>query len=236
MSDFFGSGLSNMKAVTNEIDIINSNITGANITAYKSTSHSYSGTGAISNGALQTPDTSLISGHTSLDFSQGQLINSGTDTDFAIQGEGFFLLQNYQDVGTQTPNLVSRDGEFKFSTIDGLGTVLTNYSGLLVLDQSLNPITKDDFYNNNARPAVVMPDSTLDSLKLSGLDSTVYDLNGSTFSAGTGQLQQSTLETSNTDMAQSLAALSYAKKKFDAMAAQIKEEQSRLDIIINLIK
>jgi len=81
-----------------------------------------------------------------------------------------------------------------------------------------------------------MPDSPLDSLKFAGFDSTVFDLNGSTFSAGTGILKQSYLESSNVDIAQSLTALSYAKKKFEAMAAQLKEEQSRLDIVINLIK
>lgn len=234
----FGDSINNLRAVNNEFSVINSNLVGVNRTAYKKTDISYGGNGAKQiNENAQTPDTNLTTASTSVNFGQGNIVNTGNPTDFAINGDGFFLLQQIQDVGVNPPDLLSRDGSFKFSDVPALGgNILTTNNGLVVLrDNGFGayvPITRNDFDNNNFRPSIVNPNVSEDSLTFSKKGSTVFEFDG-TVSPATGDLVESSLEASNSSMAESLAAMSYNTKKFEAMAAQFKVEQSNLDTIIN---
>ena len=237
----FGDSIGNLRAVSNELSVINSNIVGANRIAYKKSDYSYGGGGARQiNDQTQIPDANLTTSNTSIDFGQGTIVNTGNPTDFAINGEGFFLLQQIQDVGINQPNLLSRDGSFKFSNVPALGgNILTTNNGLVVLKDngfgSYVPITRNDFDNNNFRPSVVNPNISEDSLKFSNKGSTVFEFDG-TVSPADGLLVEGSLETSNSDLAGSIAAMSLNSKKFEAMAAQLKVEQNNLDTIIGLFK
>jgi len=235
-------GLFNLKAVLGEFGVLNGNLAGTNRTAYKGSSLYYGGSGSgVTNGSLQTPDSVLVASHTAIDFSQGEIVPSGEQTHFAISGEGFFAVQQAQDVGVNAPNLLTRDGEFRFTQVSGLGEVLTNRNGLVVLrDTSGNgsgpfaAITRTDF-NNNLRPSVLSPVSPLDSLKFSQNGSTVFEFSGG-LTSGDGVLRQGSLETANVQTQESLVAMSLAQKKFAAFAAQLKSDQTNLDTVIGLIK
>ncbi|MFN8578365.1 MAG: flagellar basal body rod C-terminal domain-containing protein [Candidatus Sericytochromatia bacterium] len=233
--------VNNLRAVNNEASVINSNIVGVNRTAYKKTDYDYGGTGAHKiNDSVQIPDNNLTTKNTSIDFKQGDIISTGEKTHFAINGDGFFLLQQIQDVGVNPPNLLSRDGQFKFSNIPALGgNVLTTNSGLVVLrDNGLGafvPITQNDFDNNNFRPSVVNPDDGTDSMKFSKNGSTIFEFTG-TVSPANGMLVQGSLETSNSNLSESMVALSLNKKRFEVMAAQLKVEQSNTDTILGIFK
>lgn len=236
----FNDILGSLRAVNNEFSVINSNLVGSNKTAYKKTNHNYGGGGAKQiNDQTQIPDANLTTSNTSIDFTQGSLVNTGNKTDFGINGDGFFLLQQIQDVGLNNPNLVSRDGSFKFSNIPALGgNILTTNNGLVVLrDNGLGsyvPITRNDF-DNNIMPSLVNPDVSLESMSFSNKGSSVFEFDGSV-SPADGLLIQGSLEASNSNMTESMVAMSQNSKKFEAMASQLKVEQNNLDTIIGLFK
>jgi flagellar basal body rod protein FlgG len=238
----FGQGLQSLRSVGNEINMINANLNGSNIVGYKQNNNYYGGSGAKVNGAYQTPDTSLINAYSELNFSQGQLNYTGEKTDLAINGEGFFLLQQVQDVGVANPNLVTRDGNFRFLDVPSLGgNVLGTANGLVVLRDSSGtgagpyvPITKNNF-QNGLLPSVVKPENGNEQLKFSNKGSSVYTFDDNVVLAD-GDIVQGSLEASNVSAQESLAALSMAQKKFQAMATQIKNENTLLDIVTNLIR
>lgn len=239
----YNLGVQNMSSVLNELSVLNGNLVGSMQTGYKNSTHYYGGTGSTQiNGSLQTPDTNLTTSHTALDFSQGNITQTGEKTDMAINGNGFFAVQQPQDVGVVPPNLLTRDGNFHFATIAGLGTVLTTYNGLVALKDTSGtgagpfaPITQANFLNNNERPSILEPNDTIDSLKFSKNGSTVFD-NQSGLRPADGLLVEGALEASNTDLASTMAAMSLNTKKFQAMAAQIKVEQSSIDTVLGLFK
>lgn len=234
-------GINNLRAVNNEFSIINSNLVGVNRTGYKKTDHNYGGSGAHQiNDHVQIPDNNLNTQSTSVDFGQGSIVNSNEKTHFAINGNGFFLLQQIQDVGVNPPNLLSRDGTFRFANIPALGgNVLTTNNGLVALrDNGMGafvPITQSDFENNNFRPSLVTPNEGLDSMKFSKNGSTIFEFSGGV-SPADGDLVQGALEASNSNISESVAAMSLNSKKFEAMAAQLKVEQNNLDTILGIFK
>lgn len=239
----YNLGVQNLSAVLNELSVLNGNLAGSVRTGYKSSNHSYGGTGSTQiSSNLQTPDTNLTTSHTSLDFSQGNITQTGEKTDLAINGNGFFAVQQPQDVGLVTPNLLTRDGNFHFADIAGLGSVLTTYNGLVALKDSsgtgagpFSPITQANFFNNNERPSILEPNGSVDTLKFSKNGSTVFD-NQSGLKTADGLLVEGALESSNTDLASTMAAMSLNTKKFQAMATQIKVEQSNIDTVLGLLK
>ena len=243
----FGEGMVNLRSLLSELSTLNGNLVGSVRTGYKQSGVSFGDGGAsnqVSN-SLQYPDANLTVNHTSLDFGQGNITSTGGKTDFAISGQGFFLVQQIQDVvaGTQ-PNLLTRDGELHFADIPALGgQVLMTHSGLAVLRDSsgtgagpYTPILKSDFDNNNFRPSIVMPNDTLDSLKFSNKGATVFEFQNGFGLAPDARLVEQSLESSNSDLAQSLTAMSLHTKKFAAMAAELKIEQTNLQTVIDLIK
>lgn len=238
----YNLGVQNMSSVLNELSILNGNLVGSTRTGYKNSTHYYGGTGVTQINGLQTPDTNLTTSHTALDFSQGNITQTGEKTDMAINGNGFFAVQQPQDVGVVPPNLLTRDGSFHFATIAGLGTVLTTYNGLVALKDTSGtgagpfaPITQANFLNNNERPSILEPNDTVDSLKFSKNGSTVFD-NQSGLKPADGLLVEGALEASNTDLASTMAAMSLNTKKFQAMAVEIKVEQSSIDTVLGLFK
>ena len=70
-------------------------------------------------------------------FKQGSMKETGIDTDFAINGDGFFVVQ-----GADGEQYYTRNGEFNFS-IGSTGMELTTSEGYPVMDDSGNPIILD---------------------------------------------------------------------------------------------
>lgn len=78
-------------------------------------------------------------GRTDTDFSESSMAPTGGNTDFAISGRGFFMLQ---DPNTQAVSY-SRNGKFNMS-LRADGFYLVNDNGKLVLDENRNPIRLDE--------------------------------------------------------------------------------------------
>ncbi len=69
-------------------------------------------------------------------FEQGSLEETGNDLDFAIQGDGFFVVRS-QTSGTADRLRLTRDGRF---TLGGGGRLLMESTGMPVLDAQNRPI------------------------------------------------------------------------------------------------
>ena len=79
---------------------VNNNLNGSLKTGYKGADIQFGG-GATTymrppsqtKSAIGIGEQSLPVAHTTIDFKQGTLVKADADTQFAIQGEGFFLVQ-----------------------------------------------------------------------------------------------------------------------------------------------
>ncbi|AGA64938.1 Flagellar hook protein FlgE [Liberibacter crescens BT-1] len=100
------TAVSGMNAQTNRVTAVGDNIANVNTVGYKRTSASFSSfvvpsTGSYSSGGVETNMNYFIS-------EQGTLIHTVSNTDLAIDGEGFFIVKD----SMQVPHL-TRSGSFK---------------------------------------------------------------------------------------------------------------------------
>ncbi|MCJ8313450.1 MAG: flagellar hook-basal body complex protein [Pseudomonadales bacterium] len=98
-------GLAGMLSFSEGLSGISSNVGNLNTTAYKKNDNSF--TALVShngkqNDGVQTSGSQLI-------LSQGDLKNTGNDTDIAIEGNGFFVVEKNGEY------LITRDGQFRFN-------------------------------------------------------------------------------------------------------------------------
>lgn len=113
------SGVSGLNAFQTKMDTIGNNIANVNTTGFKSSRVSFAelisedigGAGGGKSAPSNSNQVGLGVGVASIDrnFNQGTLQNTGVNTDLAIEGEGFFLVNN----GAQ--NLMTRNGSFTFN-------------------------------------------------------------------------------------------------------------------------
>jgi len=150
------AGMASLRAINQWIGVINSNLGGANRTAYKQTKVSFTGLVARVDrdprsdiNGVQFPDSSLAIDHTRIDFSQGTIVQDGELTHMAISGDGFFAITTLSDAAAAPfysvglPGVLNtgsrdiyftRDGEFRWTLFPGnVNPVLTTANGLTVL-------------------------------------------------------------------------------------------------------
>jgi flagellar hook protein FlgE len=122
----FQTGLAGLNTTTRSLDVIGNNIANANTIGMKSSRAEFSNLIASSMGAdgMQTAGLGVNSTTTSQNFAQGSIIATGNDLDIAINGAGFFQLQQPDGSSAYT-----RDGAFK---LDKFGNIVTN-SGAKVM-------------------------------------------------------------------------------------------------------
>ncbi len=77
-------------------------------------------------------------------FSQGSLLDSASDTAFAIEGDGFFAIRTADGETNYT-----RNGDFTWATNGGNGMMLTTQDGLAVEDSNGKAITLGNQYVTN---------------------------------------------------------------------------------------
>lgn len=87
-------------------------------------------------------------------FTEGSLTASESDTAFAIDGKGFFAVR-----GEDGNTYYTRNGDFKFTTASGGGTMLATSDGLPVLDTRGQAIILNSNYT--ASKITVSKDGTL---------------------------------------------------------------------------
>ncbi len=98
-------------ARTQALDLAANNLANVNTGGYKGQVPSFAslvaGSGGLSNTALRSVNQFGVLGESRLDLQQGPVEHTGNDLDFAIQGSGYFALQN-----PQGGRLYTRNGAF----------------------------------------------------------------------------------------------------------------------------
>ncbi len=180
-------GVNSLLAVNQWIGMINSNLMSASRTGYKTSRISFSdglGVNRVSGDDLFIPPSTLSVQATTIEWGQGSVINSNSQTHFAIQGEGFFVLHN----PASNKYYLSRDGEFHW----GDGGYLVNSAGLRVVSNGQDYVrmgTGDQDYfdaenisrelNRYGNKSFLLLDVlNRDNLRMSQYGSTVFELDG----------------------------------------------------------
>ena len=145
-----------MNAQQTNVDTIANNLANVNTTGYKAQSAQFK---SLLYQTLQTATTTangdpkptssqvgLGVRNSSINniFSQGSLLDSASDTAFAIEGDGFFALKN-----ANGDTIYTRNGDFTWATNGTAGMILTNQDGLPVLDSTGKTITLANQYVTN---------------------------------------------------------------------------------------
>lgn len=159
------------------------------------------------------------------DFSRGQIENTGSAYDLAIDGEGMFVLR--RDDGRL---LLSRDGGFSLDSnrrlVNQQGWPVQGQSGPITLPEEASRLTVDQ----GGRVYAELPDgqSFIDRIRITRLDAArqaaLEPMNGQYYLADQGRLddaedavvQQGFLETSNVDPVQELVRMVELQRRSDA--------------------
>jgi flagellar hook protein FlgE len=122
----FQTGLSGLNASSRSLDVIGNNIANANTTGMKASRAEFSDLVASSFGASSSASAGLgvMVAAVSQQFNQGSITTTGNNLDVAINGLGFFQLE--QPNGTQA---YTRDGSFK---LDNDGWLKTNGNAYVI--------------------------------------------------------------------------------------------------------
>ena len=125
-------------------------------------------------------------------FTQGNMVASESNPDFAIDGEGFFAVR-----GEDGETYYTRNGNFFWAVANGGGMMLANAEGLPVLDTEGNPIVLGPEYEMSrvsvsARGEIMYPDAT-NNPQLIGIQIGLFQFNNP---AGLNKLSNSLYEVS----------------------------------------
>ena len=121
-----------LKSIDNWMNVVQGNIGGSLVTAYKQVELNYAGgltheirsTTNLKNGVM-IGEQVLTTGNTRVDWKQGEVISSTQDTHFAIQGDGFFLAVDPKQstltggyfTGQENGVYLTRKGDFHFGKV-----------------------------------------------------------------------------------------------------------------------
>jgi flagellar hook protein FlgE len=138
MSAAFSIALSALQANSTAIDVVGNNLANLNTTGYKDTDVDFETLMAQSMGVGQN-SAQVGSGvgalSTATEYTQGTITTTSGPMDSAIQGDGFFVVQN---AANQT--LYTRDGSFQ---VDATGNVVTatgeNVQGWTAVNGTVDP-------------------------------------------------------------------------------------------------
>jgi len=154
-----------------------------------------------------------------VDFRGTAFYDSGLPMDYAIDGYGFFALQDH-DTGEIS---YSRDGSFSaatFQTENGLGWFLSDGNGRYVLDANRQPIPLADPNVKTALPVGIFDFLNYNGMRYLG-ENRFAPVPKNVEAPATGKLVQGVLEHSNTDLAHELAKVIETQRSFSYMMKMI---------------
>lgn len=223
------------------------NLANASTSGYKAYAHMHKSFGNVE---VRDPNTGKSLGQiaygsepadTHFDFAQGALRQTGNPLDFAINGDGFFAVQDTEGNVSYT-----RDGHF---TIDQDGFMI-NSSGNYVLDAGLSPIfiglngvdsvqvqrngnlLVNDQYNSTLRP-FVFPESapivrTQGNKFIPGSDDVVMTLSENFV------VQQGFVESSNVSTIKTSAELVQVMRNYETNQQIMRAQSDTLEMLMEI--
>ncbi len=166
MASFDLNALSGINAASNGLATISNNLANAQTVGFKSSRAEFAD---LFSGSQNSPGNGVMVESYTQDFGQGTINGTGRDLDFAIDGEGFFVLN---DASNKYPNVYTRNGSFKLDK-DGF-----------ITDQSGNELQGYLLDQTVSSEAVPVFETTLRSVNLANLnripkatDEMGYDIN-----------------------------------------------------------
>lgn len=205
MDTSFYSAVRGAMTQQQHMNILANNIANINTYGYKSKTASFQDLVYYNMNAPADENTRLTAGtganiaRTETDFSQAGITQTGRTLDYAIQGNGFFMLRNPVD------NSISytRNGNFQLSQrADGF--YLADAQGKLVLDGNQLPIRYEGG-NLTGNPGIYDFVHTNGMLSVGDGEYVPVDKNGAPVLAQDAELVQGALENSNADLAKEMA-------------------------------
>jgi flagellar basal-body rod protein FlgF len=126
---------SSVDALTRELEIITHNLANASTTGFKRRCNAFSKVLDKQQGGAETYTPGKIDLKSAFDFSQGNLVQTGNTMDFALGGNGFFVVE------TQDGPLYTRNGAFTTNSngqiVDSMGRTVSGESGPITLPASV---------------------------------------------------------------------------------------------------
>ena len=170
-------------------------------------------------------------GRTDTDFSESSMAPTGGNTDFAISGRGFFMLQ---DPNTQAVSY-SRNGKFSMS-LRADGFYLVNDSGKLVLDENRNPIRLDEEgIVGGARPGIYTFPVQQGMLNTGNNELTATEKNGEPVLSADAELRQGYLEQSNVNLADEMSKTIECSRAYSYVLKMI-QTSDEIEQVINSLR
>lgn len=128
---------SSANALMQELDVITHNLANASTTGYKRTCNSFAQSLAAQQAGTETKSAGGVNLNSALDFSQGNIAETGRSLDFALYGKGFFVIET-----TEGP-LYTRNGTFCINQngqiVDSEGRAVAGQNGTISIPTSASP-------------------------------------------------------------------------------------------------
>ncbi|MDY0136320.1 MAG: flagellar hook protein FlgE [Thiomicrospira sp.] len=154
MSAYDLNALSGINAASQGLSVISNNLANSQTVGFKSSRAEFAD---MFSGAQKSPGNGVRVEAYTQDFNQGTISSTGRELDMAIDGEGFFILE---DASGKYSNIYTRNGSFKLDK-DGF---ITDQSGNNLLGFNLNQALSTE-----TNPVF---DTALDSINLADLNKT----------------------------------------------------------------
>lgn len=231
---FYTAG-SGMVTQSRRLDVIGDNMANARTAGFKK-DHAVATTFSerILEGNLGTISLGRTIDKVSTNFSQGTVEESGNPFDLAIEGEGFFALE--QADGTA---MYTRNGKF---ALDSEGYLVSTGGGRLMGENGTIKVDSSEF-TVSADGTVSVDGKKIDKITIYNPESTENMTKQSaglfTDVAGTqkpfaGQIKQGAIESSNTDMMQEMIDMMGSQRSFQACSQIVKMIDSTLAKTVEL--
>lgn len=154
MSAYDLNALSGINAMSQGLSVVSNNLANAQTMGFKSSRAEFAD---MFSGAQTTPGNGVRVGSITQDFSQGTIASTGRELDMAIDGDGFFILE---DKSGKYSNIYTRNGSYK---LDKEGFV-TDQVGNNLQGFNLNPTLSTE--------TIPVFDTALGSINLADLNKT----------------------------------------------------------------
>ncbi len=242
MNASFYTAAAGVSAQQNRFNVIANNIANVNTYGYKTKSAVFQD---LIYANMTAPEDELTNltysagakvSHTNTNFSQAGYAAGTSDISFAINGDGFFMLED--PVSEEIS--YTRNGNFYLSERENGVFYLATDGGKLVLDENRNPIVADTDPNAqdviSVLPAVYSFENTDGMLSVGSNEFVPLEKNGDPFLNPRAQLIRGSLEQSNVDMAQEMANVIETSRAYSYIMKMVQTSDEVQEVINSLKK
>lgn len=222
-------------AQRNKMDIIGNNIANVNTTAYKYKSANF--TDLLYNNIHKHDDNDTLKKNTGAkivsadtEYVQGSFMPTDGALDFAIAGDGYFVIENKAG-----DRFYTRDGAFDLvNEGDGTFALLTG-SGDYVLDKNLNKIIVDNIHEIDSRDFALVRFNNREGMVSVGDNKVIPSAkNGEPEFDYESKILDKTLEASNVDIAAEMTDVIQAQRAYQLNLRMITTSDEIQQTINNL--